>query len=815
MPGKRMPISIERPGNDQIQVQRPATRANEGAFCQLGGTIFTQSGAWEYPQMTLLDDGNFFLEPGVTFSGTFFINYVPGGDEPSQYLYSLENRTPIGEPVECSQQGGFYFTIPKGDYKFIFNPEEMTITVQGEILPADYYIGGSFSYYDLRYPDYQLIPEGNDNYSLTIEGVITSGFVISDGSWYEFWASDDEENVLEAGQPFQTDPQGKWYIYLPENVEIVNPTIKFNTSTGILTIDGEYQEPEYAYRVRGALYNYDQYAYDMTEQEDGTWMYETEGQTMDTYFDIQLINKNTGQALYAYYWMDPSTSGYIVLDEPMALGSNGYSFYIHPGTYKIVLNPDDMTITVSGEIAPPGYYFENLTIGYQNLMEETEEGSGIYFTHMDFLPSGFDIHSSYGEFFGSNGEVMIPGTSYTVAPSGYERNPIYTQNDVNFVGAYIIYDSKTGELNITAQEVTEPDPAWALYGPVFGEDRMHVDFNEEGNGIYTAKNVNIVLDSWLMVIKYDLTTGYIYTQYGPMYDYTPLELNEAYPLYSNYNWLMPQPGVYDFTFSESSMTLVATEPGEEINSLYVSADQTPRRFPDGALVNLTITNLMDPQADSYTVICVNEETLEATEIEVESSTPVITIDNLVPETDYRYVISVKYEDGENTYVSNEVLVTFTTPQLSINVGTNFQEVTEDSITFWYMLASYTLEDLEYTLHYSIDEGTIDVDWEKAETLDYESVALEDVYGTFTVNDLKPSTQYVIYYYFTTELDGKPYKSAYYCVWASTQTSGVDSILDSNSEAVYYNLNGLRVNNPGKGLYIEVKDGKSRKVYFNK
>lgn len=43
-------------------------------------------------------------------------------------------------------------------------------------------------------------------------------------------------------------------------------------------------------------------------------------------------------------------------------------------------------------------------------------------------------------------------------------------------------------------------------------------------------------------------------------------------------------------------------------------------------------------------------------------------------------------------------------------------------------------------------------------------------------------------------------------------SGVANIaVENNGEAVYYNLQGVRVENPVKGLYIVVKDGKSQKV----
>lgn len=42
-------------------------------------------------------------------------------------------------------------------------------------------------------------------------------------------------------------------------------------------------------------------------------------------------------------------------------------------------------------------------------------------------------------------------------------------------------------------------------------------------------------------------------------------------------------------------------------------------------------------------------------------------------------------------------------------------------------------------------------------------------------------------------------------------SGVESIVADNSEAVYYNLQGARVENPENGMFIRVQNGKSTKV----
>ena len=49
-------------------------------------------------------------------------------------------------------------------------------------------------------------------------------------------------------------------------------------------------------------------------------------------------------------------------------------------------------------------------------------------------------------------------------------------------------------------------------------------------------------------------------------------------------------------------------------------------------------------------------------------------------------------------------------------------------------------------------------------------------------------------------------------WAPVIGEGaVEGVEAANGEAVYYNLQGIRVNNPAGNLYIKVENGKSSKV----
>ncbi|MDE6835409.1 MAG: hypothetical protein K2J03_00445, partial [Muribaculaceae bacterium] len=48
-----------------------------------------------------------------------------------------------------------------------------------------------------------------------------------------------------------------------------------------------------------------------------------------------------------------------------------------------------------------------------------------------------------------------------------------------------------------------------------------------------------------------------------------------------------------------------------------------------------------------------------------------------------------------------------------------------------------------------------------------------------------------------------------------KTSGVSAIEAEDAEAIYFNLQGVKVANPENGLYIKVVNGKSQKVMIHK
>ena len=64
--------------------------------------------------------------------------------------------------------------------------------------------------------------------------------------------------------------------------------------------------------------------------------------------------------------------------------------------------------------------------------------------------------------------------------------------------------------------------------------------------------------------------------------------------------------------------------------------------------------------------------------------------------------------------------------------------------------------------------------------------------------------------YTTTVNGEPAGGTFVVKTADVQ-SGVAAVAVENGEAVYYNMQGVRVMNPEKGMYIVVKNGKAQKV----
>ncbi len=141
-----------------------------------------------------------------------------------------------------------------------------------------------------------------------------------------------------------------------------------------------------------------------------------------------------------------------------------------------------------------------------------------------------------------------------------------------------------------------------------------------------------------------------------------------------------------------------------------------------------------------------------------------------------------FKQAFNQYkINNELIEVANLPQYAEIV------VREQGATEWTKLATPTLPESFSWNFFDNEEISLAAYADKKIQLGYKYISTTECAGTWEVKEI--------------------------VVTGTKNTEGVaDEIVDENAPAVYYNLQGVRVDNPENGLYIKVQGKKSSKVY---
>ena len=161
------------------------------------------------------------------------------------------------------------------------------------------------------------------------------------------------------------------------------------------------------------------------------------------------------------------------------------------------------------------------------------------------------------------------------------------------------------------------------------------------------------------------------------------------------------------------------------------------------------------------------------------------------------------------YYNTEILFNFAIPDLGaqaeLPVLTISDVECEEIPTDLYPYAVFTVtvttenlsDDAEVEVYYFVDNGE-----------EQEAEEVEDGIYTFAVGGVELNVNHTVYIY----AQSGNYKSDTKEYTFKLEFSGVNSILNDNENARYYNLNGVEVKNPQQGTpYIKVTSGKAQKV----
>lgn len=121
---------------------------------------------------------------------------------------------------------------------------------------------------------------------------------------------------------------------------------------------------------------------------------------------------------------------------------------------------------------------------------------------------------------------------------------------------------------------------------------------------------------------------------------------------------------------------------------------------------------------------------------------------------------------------------------------------------------------------SMEGAEVSVDWVANEIETQNSVLAEPLSGTasespFTISGVTPNKNYSISLAARAVLDDTVLSSGSAMSVQADTTTGIASIESADNDAVYYDINGLRVVNPETGIFIKVSEGKTVKVIIKK
>ena len=263
----------------------------------------------------------------------------------------------------------------------------------------------------------------------------------------------------------------------------------------------------------------------------------------------------------------------------------------------------------------------------------------------------------------------------------------------------------------------------------------------------------------------------------------------------------------------ANTTLLVTEENSPAVDAYL-IETGSDIYADGAEISFNIFPLNLPtEISDFTVYYRQQNEPEYKSFEVSGNNFTLPLEGLNPDSEYVYEIYATANSQVSEYRSEVLEYEFRTPEIEVDINRSQVQVTDSSLSFNYSIQSNLIGDYVYELYYALIPNKEESDIDDAYNADYEVSYLTEKEGVFTVENLSPSTNYIMYYVIEVKVgDAEGGKGIYYLLFSTEESSFVNEISSSkDSKAIYYDLQGRRIDNPSKGIFIEVNGSKTRKV----
>lgn len=728
------------------------------------------------------------------------------------------------------------------------------------------------------FPGMEVKPSADGSYSFTIENLQgfkmstaqASGWDDFNAQAFGYSGTFGDAVFTTAGQTVSLAPWG-------ENQDMPyagSYTININSARSSMTVKANFTKPTAAPEVfiRGAMNSWGSPAtYKFVNQSwDGTKGVWTWTGTINAGQEFKIADAGWGNINY-------STNGAIsTFNSPVNLTYNQQnSKFNETFTGTITLNvtnytghqatatfstggditptfPDELYIigTINGDAWAPSnvtpmtnegdgmYYIENLVLGeYDGSCGFAITGGGSTWEEVNSLRYGPSVTDTPAIVDGENTDISSGDLSWTIPAGTYNM-----QFDLNEPSLYIEKVSST--------DPDQPIPGtpakvyvvgagdgltWDLPGKEFTGENGVVSFTVENLGKFKASTVSTT--SW------DTYNANAYATGNATFGEAVYPDGQTLPMQVwGEDQLLPYAGTYTITLDFNKMEMTAKSlsgPSTEAPVIYVmgamnnwtAADTwkftnkswdsatgtgewtiectinagTEFKIADANWSDVDFGGAQGIAANTWTDLYYNDQT-NLTLAQSFNGTITFKVTAKKSTATIYFAQEGEIKDPENFYVIGTLAEGAWNPSIGVQMTGNGEGV--------YTANEVTLVESEGSCGFAIvaNLGNTDEDWSTVNALRF-GPSVTDTPATVGENteiasgdlswSLEPGTYKMVF----------DYKNLTLTI-SEAQGNGVEGIETENGEAVYYNLQGVRVQNPDKGIYIRVTNGKAEKVMRN-
>ena len=443
---------------------------------------------------------------------------------------------------------------------------------------------------------------------------------------------------------------------------------------------------------------------------------------------------------------------------------------------------------------------------------------------------GDGIFLTYWGVPNNSDEFIVPGKQMALTDENFVSVALVNYGTAKDVT--ITLDSSNMHVSVEYGEISYY--TYGIRGNIFNEEsttQIIPMFGDRAD-IYSLEGYTHLFDGEFDVVYFHYPSMEVYNYYGPSKENEEVEIGPNYNFESyNGNKYSITEGFYNLVFSSRCSTFIVDPEDNPVKGVFSDMLGWYREY-DYILFSMPFIKMNLPEDTEFKMVC-EMDGVKYTSSNV-TSNGVYSLEGLTPGTSYDVTCYIEAKTGENTYKTKSINATVTTKNLGeciyvVGNMTDWKEPSEANEEFYknWSMAQTEPGSKVYTGIFEFPANPMfrfytDLNgWEENSLgsqyndspIQYWQFGLpgEDLFYSW-LTEGKGSYEFP-------EFGGGRVKitidlSTLLMTIEKTEEEGIYKVsVDICDSPRYFNLSGIEVEKPSGGIYIEVRNGQSRKVYI--